>query len=99
MSEDLTFSKKTKNSVVEYKAFKLGFIITNSLVIGLMVLRIYFDEPIGDLLTVTLSSTLVVSLYRSYHMSSKLTFVTALIMGFITIGILVATLLSQYGLY
>nr|WP_170068783.1 hypothetical protein [Alkalibacterium olivapovliticus] len=50
-------------------------------------------------MTITLINTLVVSLYRVYHMNSKLTFVFALVMAFITLGLLVATLLSQYGVY
>lgn len=99
MTKNMSVNKDNKTSIVEHNAFKLGFVVTNCLILGFMVLRLYLNEPIGDLLTITLSNTLVVSIYRGYHMSSKRPFTAALIMGLITMGLLVATLLSQYGVY
>ncbi|PRY83591.1 hypothetical protein CLV38_10314 [Alkalibacterium olivapovliticus] len=99
MNKRMIFNKNNENTIIEHNAFKLGYIVSNIIIIAFMFLRIYFDEPIGELMTITLINTLVVSLYRVYHMNSKLTFVFALVMAFITLGLLVATLLSQYGVY
>lgn len=99
MNKRMILNKNNENIKIEHNAFKLGYIISNILIIAFMIIRMYFDEPVGELLTITLINTLVVSLYRVYYMRSKLTFVFGIVMGLIALGLLVATLLSQYGVY
>lgn len=73
--------------------------MSSILIMSFMILRIYFDEPIGDLMTIVLTGALVVSLYRGYYTESKSVFIVGIMMGLIALGLLVTTLLSQYGVY
>ncbi len=91
--------KDEREEHVKIKAFHAGWIGVTAVMIFLIIWRSIHNESASDILMILMAQIGAASFYQYTKMSEKKTYLMGGIFSIIGLGLALASLLSQYGVY
>ncbi|MCC5908952.1 MAG: hypothetical protein JJT76_00720 [Clostridiaceae bacterium] len=91
--------KDEREEQVKTKAFHVGWISVTAVMLFLIIWRSIHNESANDILMILMAQTSATSFYQYTKMPEKKMYLMGGILGIIGLGLALASLLSQYGVY